>query len=309
MVGMLLAGLRFLPSRATSIAITNVAVSSTGRWIAVGTHNGRTVICDLTIQDSCRAVGNGSGEVNDLQFSPDDRFLAIANRNLQLLAVDDAHKPILLRTDEMNYGMVRFTKDGSRLLTINAQSQIELIDVQSHAVVKTFCCSSFYGATSFFNNDRKIVNAGHWPRVWGIDFGSIKSLAADRQYATFRPVEIDERGRTILMGSQDGRVYVWSMESFALLKRSPAQGGYVDTMAIVPGLQVVAYCSFGKTVHLWDGVGDQSSDIPTLRPSSNIVALPDGTSLLLGTDSGTVEIWDLKSSPHRVATLLPFRGR
>ncbi len=68
--------------------IACVAVSRTGRWIAAGTHAGAITICDQSRLDSCRTVRAGDGVLNDLQFSPDERLLAIADENLRLLAVD-----------------------------------------------------------------------------------------------------------------------------------------------------------------------------------------------------------------------------
>ena len=152
-------------------------------------------------------------------------------------------------------------------------------------------------------NDTQIVNAGHWPRTWAINGERVRSLAANRQYETFRPIAVDEKWRVIFMGSQDGRVYEWNLDTFTLLKRSPAQADYVDAIAIVPNIQVVAYCSLGKPVRLWSVECDRTSEISDLRSSSNLVALPNEKSILFGTNSGTVETWESGELPHRIATL------
>ena len=293
----------FMPRGVGSRAITNVAISSTGRWLAAGTHDGRIVICDRLTGAWRRTTETKSGELNDLQFSPDGRFLAIASSNIQLLALDRRDKSFFLRMDGRHYGTIRFDKTSTELLTINSQSEIELIDIQSRTALKRFCCSSFYGEVAFWGNDAQIVNAGHWPRTWVINGERVRSLATNRQYETFRPIALDEKGRVIFMGSQDGRVYEWSLDTFTLLKRSPAQTDYVDAVAIVPNIQVVAYCSLGKPVRLWSVESDRTSEISDLRSSSNLVALPNEKSILFGTNSGTVETWNLEGTPHRIATL------
>lgn len=81
------------PPQIHSRAITNVAVSSTGRWLAAGTHDGRVALCDRTIAGTCTMVDIESDELNDLQFSPDERFLAVSNSNIRLIALD--HRSIL----------------------------------------------------------------------------------------------------------------------------------------------------------------------------------------------------------------------
>jgi WD40 repeat protein len=307
LIGLLLISMPSTKPRRAISAITNVAVSSTGRWLASGTHDGHVVICERTTVASCTTVDTESGELNDLQFSPNERFLAIANSNIRLIALDDRQKSFFLRRDRRNYGTVRFDSASKYLLTINAQSEIELIDVESRVALKRFCCSSFYGEVAFFGGETQIVSAGHWPRIWSENGQVIKSLAANRQYETFRPIAVDEKRRAIYMGSQDGRVYEWSLDTFTLLKRSPAQSDYVDTIAIIPAIRTIAYCSLGAPLHLWNVVVDRDLELPDLRSSSNLIALPDGKSILFGTNSGTVEIWDLEGSPTRTFVRTLFR--
>ena len=246
-----------------------------------------------------------SDELNDLQFSPDERFLAISNSNIRLIALDRRSNSLFLRMDGRKYGTIRFDHTGTKLLTINAQSEIELIDLKSRVAVKRICCSSFYGEVSFSENYTQIVNAGHWPRIWTTGGNIVGSLAADRQYATFRPITIDETGRVLFMGSQDGRVYAWNLDDFSQLKRSPPQNDYVDTIAIIPKIQKIAYCGFGKRLRLWSVAGDSDVELSNLSSSSNLVALPDGKSVIFGTNQGTIETWDLEASPSRTSALSP----
>jgi len=86
-----------------------------------------------------------SEELNDLQFSPDERFLAVSNSNIRLVALDHRGNSFFLRADGRKYGTIRFDNTGTKLLTINAQSEIELIDIKSRVAVKRICCSSLYG--------------------------------------------------------------------------------------------------------------------------------------------------------------------
>jgi WD40 repeat protein len=301
--GLLLVSMAFVPGPVKAIAITNLAVSSTGRWLAAGTHDGHIVICDLNNGDGCTTVTDASGELNDLQFSPDERVLAVANSNIQLFVLDDHFHPTPVLMDGNKYGTVRFNSTGSELLTVNSRSQIELIDIRSRAVLKRFCCSSFYGEVAFLRNDTQLVAAGHWPRIWTIGHEQVTGLTPVRQEETFRPIALDDQRRALFMGSQDGRVYEWSLDTATLLKRSPAQPDYVDTIAIVPSAQLVAYCSFGQTIRLWSIAGDRISEIPKVKSTSNLVAFSNDGSILFGTQSGTVERWNLRGFPRRIKTL------
>jgi WD40 repeat protein len=279
-------------------AIAYVALTRSGRWVAAGTHAGAITICDQSRSGSCRTVPAAGSALNDLQFSPDERLLAVADENLRLLAVDPAEASFVLRSDRQNYGTVRFNKAGTELLTITGRAEIHVIDLKSRANTVTICCSSIYGEVAFSPNDDLIFNAGHWPGAWDKEGHLLSRLTRDREEPTFGPIAIDDEMQTVFMGSQDGRVYAWSLQDYTLLKRSDPGGDYVNTIAILKSIRKLAYCGFGKTFTLWDLENGKVSKVANLRPSSNLAALSDEHSVLFGTASGTIETWDLSDIPR-----------
>jgi len=288
----------FGPPSLKNVAITNVAISSTGHWLAAGPRDSKVDICVIDGPANCRTVNNNGGELNDLQFSPDEHFLAIANDDIRLIGLAGDAASFFLREDHRKYGTVRFNKGGRELLTINSHSEIELFDISSRKPSTRICCSTFYGEVALFEDGTRVANAGHWPRVWTRSGQLIKSLTEYRQNETLRPISVDEKGRRIFMGSQDGRIYAWSLIDFGLLNKSRAEPGYVDTIALVPNADLLASCSFGKPIHVWSTATLARVAALQASCSSNIVTLPDGVSILFGTDSGTVQIWNLEGSPH-----------
>jgi WD40 repeat protein len=291
-------------------AITYVAVSHSGRWLAAGTGSGVIMICDRDKFGSCRTVTGEGGVLNDLRFSPDDRFLAIANEGIQFLAIDQSEHSFALRSDRRNYGTVRFNNTGTELLTITGQSEIQVLNLPSRATVSTICCSSVYGEVAFSPDGALIFNAGHWPRVWDKYGHLLRCLTADRQYPTFGPIAIDRERRFIFMGSQDGRVYVWDLQHYNLLTRSDPHDEYVHTIAIVPKTdREIAYAGFGTVVRLWNPETGKESELPDLRPTSNIIVLTDGYSLLFGTSRGTIEVWNIRGTPRRTTTVATIENR
>jgi len=65
-----------MPAYVKDRAIMNVAVSSKGRWLAAGTRYGSVMAC-ASEGHTCKTFNTKAGELNDLRFSPDQRFLAI----------------------------------------------------------------------------------------------------------------------------------------------------------------------------------------------------------------------------------------
>jgi WD40 repeat protein len=275
--------------------ISNIALSRTGRWLAGGTSHGEITVWDSEGRTPSRQLDFHQGQLNDLQFSPDDALLAIANNDLGIYDLGQSAALRLLRSDGRYYGTVRFSLDGQSILVITAATLIETLDAHSGATRLKLCCSSLYGEVTFTPDGRAIANAGHWPSIWDAGTGQLVGhLATNRQFATFRPIAFDRDRGTILMGSQNGRVYIWNLTTEQLVAISPAQSDYVDLLA-VSAAGWVAYASFGKVLRLWNPQTGQERSLPAALPTSNLIFVPGGTVIIFGTADGHIEYWDTRT--------------
>ena len=272
--------------------IVSVAVSSSSRWIAAGTHTGSIAVLDQDRPSSLRRVSAGTGELNDLQFNPDDGSLAIANRDLAVLSVPGLNLRSV-RSDDRNYGTVRFSSDGKFLLTITGQATIETLDAESGELQLKVCCSTIGGEIALSPDGTLIVTAGHWPALWDARSGQlVRRLTRDREFLTFLAIAFDTRRDWVLMGSQDGRVYAWDLRTGQRTATSPGSAGYADSIAMLRDSSWIAYSSRGGQVRLWNpdsGIERQSGSMKT---SSNLVAGAKRDSIFFGTETGFVELWD-----------------
>jgi WD40 repeat protein len=275
--------------------ISNVAVSRTGNWLAAGTAQGKITVWNERSGGAPHQITFPYGSLNDLRFSPDGHVLAIASRNLGVYGPAGSAAPRLLRSDNENYGSVRFSRDGQKLLVVNGRSVMETIDSHSGALQLKVCCSSIYGDAAFTPDGQAFANAGHWPGLWDARTGRLLGrLTANREFETFRPIAFDERQGTILMGSQDGRVYVWDLTKRELVTVSPPQSEYVDTLT-VSNTGWVIFAGFGESVELWNPNTGQHRVLTRARPTSNLVLYADGKSIIFGTAKGYVEFWDVRT--------------
>jgi WD40 repeat protein len=297
----------FVGSRSRSIErrVSNIALSRTGKWLAAGTSRGKIAVWDQRRGTAPRHVDFSRGSLNDLQFSPDERLLAIAGRDLGIYAPEQSSGPRLLRSDERNYGTVRFSHDGQTILVITGTGMIETIDTHSGATRLQVCCSTIYGEVAFSLDGQAIANAGHWPSLWDARSGQlIARLTKERQFYTFRPIAFDGSLSAILMGSQDGRVYAWDLTTTQLVAVSAAQSEYVDTLA-VSATGWVVYAGFGKMLRLWNPQTAQERSFPAARPTSNLIIGQDGKSIIFGTADGGIESWDVGTGQRLSATKVP----
>ena len=279
----------FLPAprnRPIDRRISNVALSPTGAWIAAGTAQGPVRISNGRPGTARRFIPLGRGPLNDLQFSPDERLLAVAGKDLVLYPLEQPAAPRRLRSDGRNYGTVRFSRDGETVLVVTGAGTIELLDARSGATRLTICCSTVYGEVAFTPDERSIVNAGHWPGLWDSRSGQlIARLTKDRQFHAFGPIAFDPPHGTILMGSQDGRVYCWDLTTRQLIAMSPAHAEYVNMIAI-SSMGLVAYAGFGGPVRLWNPRSGEERSLTAAHPTSNLALGPNGASIMFGTADG-----------------------
>jgi WD40 repeat protein len=188
---------------------------------------------------------------------------------------------------------------------ITGTGVIETIDAHSEAVRLSICCSSIYGEAVFTPNGQEIANAGHWPTLWDASSGRlIARLTTDREFSTFRPIAFDATRGTILMGSQDGRVYAWDLETRQPIAVSPPQPAYVDTIAVSPKGWVI-FAGFGQALQLWNPDTGQRATLPAAQPTSNLVLGPDGTLIIFGTADGTIEWWDVRAEQRIRSMKIP----
>jgi WD40 repeat protein len=275
--------------------ISNVAVSRTGNWLAAGTAQGKITVWNERTGGAPYQFRLPDGSLNDLRFSPDGHVLAIASRNLGVYTPAEPAAPRLLRSDNENYGSVRFSQDGQYLLVVNGASIMETIDAHSGAVRLKVCCSSIYGDATFTPDGQAFANAGHWPGLWDVRSGKLLGrLTTNREFETFRPIAFDDRRGTILMGSQDGRVYVWDLTSRKLVAISPPQSDYVDTLTVSKTGWVI-FAGFGGSVEIWNPDTGQHRALTRARPTSNLVLGGDGESIIFGTANDAVEFWGVKT--------------
>jgi WD40 repeat protein len=272
--------------------ISVIALSRSGKLLASGTSSGRITIWTPRGESAHRQLEFARGPLNDLAFSPDERFLAIAGTDLEIAALHKSDVRRLVRSDARNYGTVRFSRDGKNLLVVTGTGLIERIDADSGATRVTICCSTIYGEVAFTPDEQAIVNAGHWPGIWDVNSGGrIGLLTPNRESFTFRPIGFDPVQGSILMGSQDGRVYVWDLATRERLTVSAPQSAYVDTLA-VSSTGWVAYAGFGAMLRLWNPRTGEQRSFPHARPTSNVL-FEDGARILFGTADGHMESWNM----------------
>ncbi len=294
LLGLLLPSCRRLPADRT---IRRIAISASGEWLAAGTASGHIAIWKRDAAAPAATHRFDNGPLNDLQFTPDGRWVAIANRGLTLVSLDPVVPTRTLRDDDRNYGSIRFPADGQRAATITGAGVIETISTATGASLTTACCSSIAGELDFTADGALLVTAGHLPRLSDARSGTlIAALTGERQFMLLGPIAF--LSGDLLIGSQDGRIRRWDVSTRRLVATSPASPDWAETIAVHPQTGLVAFAAHGHLVRLWDPRTNLLTSIAGLRTSSNLVFTPVDHLLAVGA-AGAIEFWDTQTAVRR----------
>ena len=212
--------------------VSIVSLSRTGKWLAAGTAQGKITVWDQERGSPPRHFDFSRGSLNDLQFDPDEQLLAIAGRDLGIYAPEQSAGPWLIRSDEKNYGTVRFSREGQTILFITGTGVIETADTHSGAKRLQIPLDSWTTCPFVVCNYKKqeLVNIYHnglrrhvsvsatgWVayagfgktlRLWNPQTGQERSFAAARPASNLilRP-----DGTSIIFGTVDGGIESWDV--------------------------------------------------------------------------------------------------
>jgi WD40 repeat protein len=253
--------------------------------------DGRIHLCASTDWTNCRSL-TADGNLNDMRFSESGE-LAISDKNLRLIKLDKG-SPQLIRNDAANYGTVRFDPRQRRILTIDGKGTVKAVDLETGDASTVYCCSTIWGEVDFIDSGNRVVWAGHWPGIWDLAAHKlVGNLTAQREEMTFGPIAINSAKTELYMGSQDGRVYRWSLLTRELLSKSTSLSGYVMTISVLGASGWIAYASQPGIVHLWNPETGAHRIVENAHATSNIVFDSKRGLTAFGTKSGAIEFWDL----------------
>lgn len=220
------------------------------------------------------------------------RALALAER-----LADSAAEPRLLRGHLGNIYSVVHHPTLPVLATTGEEHTIKLWDLTSGRIASTI--EHAYGFELAFSPDGVLIAAadGESLRLWDATTGALaRTLDADGAST----VAFSPDGATIVTGTLDGYVSVWSPTTGEALGRwlaASEEGDTISALAISrDGALVVTTASDG-VVRAWDPGG--ASVATYAKPNATPIAValhPRSSRALIGFDDGTLTVWDIATN-------------
>jgi len=270
--------------------VTHITVHAPTNRAAAALADGRIFTWPLDDTAAPTTHIRAPGGINDLEFSPDGRTLATAASNLALATWDRPTIPRYLRDGGDNYGVARYDPSTTYIATIDGKGQILILDIAAKPPV-TLCCTTIYSDLRWLPGNR-VVTAGHHPAIWNAATGQlIARLTPEREPMAMGPILLHPARQFILIGSQDGGIRAFSLTDYHQAAASPRTPDWVETMALSPITDWIAYAQRGHTVRWWTPATNEHREWPSTITTSTLAFTPQGL-LLTGTANGIVEEWD-----------------
>lgn len=239
-------------------------------------------------------------EVKAVAYSPDGRYLAIADQDCKVRVwCTQTHQQLWVGQDHQNSVLsVAFSPDSQSLASASADHTLKLWDTETGACRQTFighqseiCAVAFSPTQPYLASGSKDSTI----KLWDIARGECQRTLLGHQQAVFT-VAFHPDGTLLASGSSDKSIKLWQVSDGTCQHSLNGHTNWVTSVAFCPHTNLLGSCSSDHTVKLWDYQLGQC--YRTLEGHSNwVLSLAfstDGRQLVSSSGDQTVKLWDVQ---------------
>jgi WD40 repeat protein/tRNA A-37 threonylcarbamoyl transferase component Bud32 len=240
----------------------------------------------------------GKGTANEIAWSPNDSFLAVASSTGIYLYDSQTLREVNFIKTEAWVWSVAFSPDGEILASVLSDETVRLWRVSDGKLLDIFKGHTDGISSVAFSPDGETVASGsydHTVKLWSVSSGSLLRTLNGHNSSVWS-VAFSPDGHILASGSYDKTVRLWQVSDGSLMQILTGHGDGIASIAFSPDGETLASGSSGRnenSLRLW-----RISDGSLLRifdeKMSNVVSVtfsPDGDFLASGSYDGKVRLW------------------
>lgn len=313
----------------------SVAVSSDGRILATSGEEGALVLFDVESGEVLQRLDGHIGDVNDVVFHPEGRWLASAGVDRQIIRWSlpaEAGPAEMLQTWEAPASVwaLAVSPDGTLLASGSQDGAISLWQAETGELVRRLEGHSdviAVGGIAFSPLGERLASASYdgTARVWDVATGESLSVLS-KDTGVVDTVAFSPDGTTLATTSADRRIVLWDLESGQPLQMLMGHRNDVYSVGFLASPSpsrigatgatgdVTLLVSTGRdrTLRVWDlesglvlkVLQGHSASVSNLAVHAGRGEV-EGVEAFTASNDGTVRRWDIAPSPFQRLVALP----
>ncbi|MBI5757820.1 MAG: hypothetical protein HZA46_04805 [Planctomycetales bacterium] len=284
---------RIEPKRPVSPAVTSVAFSRDGKWLAAVRHR-EVVLFDAISGQIARTYGGGENPINSVSFSADSRWLAagegaagIAGRVLvwDVSAAVPAEPRVIAGHVDSIYS-VAFAPDGKQLATASYDKLLKLWDVDVAALTRPGIKAG---------GDSPLTPGPSPQKERGEEFLRERATLKHHTSAVFCSA-FSPDGQWLASVAADQTVKVWNVASGQRVATLTEATKGLSAVAFHPQGRELTAVGIDKMIRVWEWNGSAAklrrSAVAHDAPILALAYSPDGGTLFTASEDRRIKSWD-----------------
>ena len=268
----------------------------------------------------------GKGSINEMQYSPDGKLLAVASSiGVWLYDTETYQERALLTGLTGSADSVCLSTNGRILASGSWDGTIKLWDVATGTLQRTLTSGYFLTGVRLSPDGRTLASAGSSEmgrgiELWDVTTGTMRQELSPEGYPEVLSMNFSPDGQTLASSSNSDTVRLWDVNTGTLLwtfNDDPAwrYSAHINSMRFSPDGQTLVSASQAETrrgnhkfytMGLWDVASGEPLKRLTVQADavSTLCWSADGQTLASASQDGTIQLWDIATSePLKVLTV------
>lgn len=295
--------------------------SPSGENLVLGDNSGNLTIWNLENNSNLVKPRSHNAGINELTYSPDGQKIVSSSSDgtIKLWNSQGQHLDTY-DSQAKNEATVAFSPDSKIIAVGNSNGKIELWDVGDRPFnfVKSFIHSEgkAVNSLSFSPNGNTLVSGGDYGTIqlWQLNNNSIPQIKAHN--GLVNSLSISQDNNLLVSGGNDGKIVLWqptanaqatnqnlssetsqsssvNSDRYQPVKEIKCDPSIVNSVSINPIDSNFIACGGVKGIKVYNRQDNSFQEVATEGEIDSLSYSPDGQTIMAGTDSGKLTLWNL----------------
>ena len=233
---------------------SGLTFNPTGELLATASHDHTARLWDVATGKTIRILRGHTDEVTGVSFSPNSQLIATssADNKIMLWKVDSAQPPRILTGHQDVVHDLHFATKGHRLVSASLDRTLRIWDINSGVTIRVLQGHEAGIGEGGLTIHEEFIFSASWDqtvRRWALDLPHQQMVDLPGEPAS---TAIAPDGNSVAVGFNDGALRLYSLPETRLLwEQEQVHTGIIKRLAFNPNGSLLASCSSGNTLKLW----------------------------------------------------------